>query len=331
VTVANNQLANQTTFNNAFVSRTTNSSTVGKIDLNNTDHTSVTDAQRELVAIARYTGKTLNSAATDAPSWTSNFFGASGDSLFDRVDSISLTVDNLIDNQVLFGKLEQSASLYYSDFFGLGIGTSTPEARLHVNGSICLTPEDVSASAGVIDGFSKSYLRVVSYDATPIETLLFLPGERILLLSNESGGDIVLEGTDNIDIPAPLTWADKTLLLMVFDSFFGKFRILSGGGGGSASLYNNTFTGTSITATADAFQKWRYTGGSAQTLATLDFSAIPDGGRIIITGSSDTNTLTFPVGLTNVSINGERTLYQYSTIELIKDNTQLIEVSRNGI
>lgn len=97
------------------------------------------------------------------------------------------------------------------------------------------------------------------------------------------------------------------------------------------AISNNTFTGTTITANSSIIQKWRYTGGSAQSLAAFDFSAIPDGGRIIITGSSDTNTLEFPVGLTNVTINGSRILYQYSTIELVKDNTQLIEVSRNGI
>lgn len=332
MTVVNNQLANQTTFNNAFVSRTSNSNTTGKINLDNTDHSSITDVQRELNAIAFYTGKTINTAATEGPTWTSNFFGASGDSLFDRVDSISATVEAFNEGEVLFGNLNQSNGLYFSDFSGLGVGTSSPQARLHVNGSICLTPEDVSVASGVLDGFSNSYLRVTSYDAVSLENILFLGGERILLLANVTGSDILIVDTDNIDVPATVTWADKTLILMAYDSTDSKWRILSGGGGGgSASLYNNTFTGTSITATSDAFQKWRYTAGSAQSLATFDFSAIPDGGRLIITGSSDTNTLTIPVGLTNVSMNGERVLYQYSTIEFIKDDTQLIEVSRNGI
>lgn len=100
---------------------------------------------------------------------------------------------------------------------------------------------------------------------------------------------------------------------------------------GGVSLSNSTFTGTTITTGTDAVQKYRYTGVSAQVLSALTFSALPDGGRVIITGSSDTNTLTIPVGITNMSINGERVLTQYSTIELVKDGTQLIEVSRNGI
>jgi len=334
VTVANNQLANQTTFNNAFLSRTTNPNTIGKIDLQNTDHTSVTDVQRELNAIAFYSGKTLNTAATTLPAWTSNFLGASGDSLFDRADSISASVEALNGGEILFGQLEQSTDLYWDNTINpkLGIRTSSPDATLHVNGSICLTPETASVASGVLDGFSKSFLRITSYDAVSLETILFLGSERILLLSNVSGSDITIVSTDNIDVAAPVTWLDGSLILMAYDSTDTVWRILSGGGGGSASLYNNTFTGTTITATADAFQKWRYTGGSAQQLSALDFSAMPDGGRIIITGSNNTNTLLFIEGdIPNMRQNGNRTLYQYSTIEFIKDDTQLIEVSRNGI
>lgn len=98
-----------------------------------------------------------------------------------------------------------------------------------------------------------------------------------------------------------------------------------------ATLHNTTFTGTTITATTDQFQKFRYTGSSAKTVGTFGFSSLPDGGKLIVTGSSNTNTITIPDSLTNVRMNGKVVLYKYSAIEFIKDNTQLIEVSRNGI
>lgn len=88
MSVSNGQRANQTTFNTAFMSRTVDTSTVGKVDLNNVAHDSITDTQRELNAIARYTGKTINTAATTAPAWTDNTVGASGDSLFDRIEAV---------------------------------------------------------------------------------------------------------------------------------------------------------------------------------------------------------------------------------------------------
>ena len=103
------------------------------------------------------------------------------------------------------------------------------------------------------------------------------------------------------------------------------------GGAGGAAIGTDTLNGTSLTLGNDGLQKVRYNGGSDQTLSALNFTDLPDGGRLIITGSSNTNTLTIPTTLTNVQMNGEIVLYQYSTIEFIKDDTQLIEVSRNGI
>lgn len=328
MSVVNNQPANQTTFNNAFLSRTTDSGTIGKITLSNGDNASVTDVQKELNAIASYTGKSLNSDANDIPAWTINNFGASSDSLFDKVEAIDTFVANLDGNGILYGNLQQTSNLYYSPFSGVGIFTNSPQARLHVNGSFCFSPEDVSASGGNISGFSGTYLRVTAYDSTPVDSFVFLGGERLLLLSNVSGSDITLTSGGNIETGgADITWLDNTLILLNYDSADSVFRVLSGGGGGSTNLYNTTFTGTSITTTADAFQKWRYEGTSEQTLATLDFSAMPDGGRLIITSNaSSSNALTLNNSYSNVQMNGEKVLYQYSSIEFIKDGTQLIQV-----
>lgn len=92
MSVSNGQVANQTTFNNAFVSRTVDSSTVGKVDLLNEDAESgatVENIQRELNSEASYTGKSLESAFDDLPAWGNNDVGTSGDNLTERADALT--------------------------------------------------------------------------------------------------------------------------------------------------------------------------------------------------------------------------------------------------
>lgn len=74
------------------MARTNDTDTTGKVDLLNTDSSSITDIQRELNAIARYTGKTTNTAVTTAPAWVDNTIGASSDSLFDRIENIQANI-----------------------------------------------------------------------------------------------------------------------------------------------------------------------------------------------------------------------------------------------
>lgn len=90
--VSNGQLANQTTFNTAFVSRTVDTSTVGKLDLSNAateSGTSIVNSQREFNALSSYTGKALNVAKDTIPAWTNNDVGASGNNLFQRGDALT--------------------------------------------------------------------------------------------------------------------------------------------------------------------------------------------------------------------------------------------------
>lgn len=173
------------------------------------------------------------------------------------------------------------------------------------------------------------------------KTFSELIGTTILAGSGTINASAVLEAASITKgfLPPRMTEAQRDAIgspaagLSVYNTDTNQLNIYNGTawgavGGGTAV---DTFTGTTITTTNDPNQVWRYTGVSAQSLATLTFTDLPAGGRIIFTGTSNTNTLTIPTGLTNVQMNGERVLYQYSTIEFIKDDTQLIEVSRNGI
>ena len=88
--VANGQLANQTTFNNGFVSRGGDTDTLGKLDLINTDPLSgpsVINTQKEINSLDNYTGRPSGSAQAATPSWTSNEKGSPTDTLKARAEA----------------------------------------------------------------------------------------------------------------------------------------------------------------------------------------------------------------------------------------------------
>lgn len=94
-----------------------------------------------------------------------------------------------------------------------------------------------------------------------------------------------------------------------------------------ATFSNSTFSGTTVTATSARIQRHAYTGSSAQTLATFNFSSAPDGAIItILSRSSSDNSLTIPTGLTNVRQNGDLVLYQDSSVQYIIDGTEAYQL-----
>lgn len=95
--VSNGQLANQTSFNNAFISRTVDSDTVAKVDLNNAaavSGSSVANIQRELNKLNSFLGSITNTAKDTLPTWASNDVGASTDPVQLRSDLLSGKFNN---------------------------------------------------------------------------------------------------------------------------------------------------------------------------------------------------------------------------------------------
>lgn len=92
MSVSNGQLANATTFNTAFMSRTANDNTTGIKSLQNAVAASgpdVINVQREVNSLNSFTGRASGSAYNVTPSWTNNDVGTSGDDLFDRADALT--------------------------------------------------------------------------------------------------------------------------------------------------------------------------------------------------------------------------------------------------
>jgi len=79
MTLVNGQLANQSTFNNAFVSRTNDTSTEGKLTLENVDSNTITDVQAYVNKIASADGILSETDTTDTTYISNNYITVGAD------------------------------------------------------------------------------------------------------------------------------------------------------------------------------------------------------------------------------------------------------------
>jgi len=99
MSVSDGEKADAANFNSSFISREVDSSTVGKLDLENTDGASgdsVTNVQRELNGQDSFvTDSTqLNGAENRKPTWTSDSIGTPNQAVKERVDSVQNVVES---------------------------------------------------------------------------------------------------------------------------------------------------------------------------------------------------------------------------------------------
>ena len=91
--VSDGQVANQITFNAAFISRSSNSNTTGILALDNVNPlsgSSIVNLQRELNAESSYTGMPLGSVKDIKPAWVSTDVGTPTDSLLQRGEALTV-------------------------------------------------------------------------------------------------------------------------------------------------------------------------------------------------------------------------------------------------
>ena len=341
------------------------------MSLANTDPSSgdtITNIQRELNALSSFTGKAINVAKDTIPAWTYSGIGASGNDMFDRLDAVSssyhpttghthdgtagngvpISAGDLADYNNLYGMVQR---VNYSDVTDV-TGTSFDFSSVFTG----KTPGGSYSTVGVfaIGSFRQNIVRIRykdqpvtdidgfeiygRFDVTGTEpsyvwTIDFFvmdpdAGETAAdigtLDASQYGVDLyfmeVFDSSDRITIPETLT---------------NLIPLGGTGGAGGGMPITDSFTGTSISPTSAARQVWRYTGASAQTIATIDNVAIEDGGEIEITGTSDTNTITLEHNDVSQGwiLNGTWVGVKYSKILLRWDETFLryVEVYRNGL
>ena len=88
--ISDGQRVNATNSNAAWMSRTVNTSTSGKVDLQNTDPasgTSQTNVQAEMNGQNKFVGRTANTGKDSLPTWTNNNYGTVSDDLKARTEA----------------------------------------------------------------------------------------------------------------------------------------------------------------------------------------------------------------------------------------------------
>lgn len=126
MSVSNGQLANQTSFNQAFWSKNTATTGVAVYRLANTDSASgdpVDSMQREFNAIHSFIGGALDQAKTYKPSWASDSIGSANDDIKTRVEEIQQVA---LDNQTAIANSTTwtAYTLDFSDFSDPSSGTT---------------------------------------------------------------------------------------------------------------------------------------------------------------------------------------------------------------
>lgn len=93
MSISDGQKVNAANSNAAWVSRTSDSNTVGKLDLENTDSGvsggTITNAQREHNSIASYTGKSTNAVPGAVPTYSSDAVGTPNENLTARAGALT--------------------------------------------------------------------------------------------------------------------------------------------------------------------------------------------------------------------------------------------------
>jgi len=96
MSVSDGEKVNAAITNAAFVSRTTDSNTTGKLDLENADvasGSSITNVQKELNGQASFVGDATNGAENRVPTWASDVIGTANEPVKDRVESVQARVE----------------------------------------------------------------------------------------------------------------------------------------------------------------------------------------------------------------------------------------------
>lgn len=325
--------------------------------INNTDGTAITDPQGDIV-YARIT----ESGGTWTLSYFTNEAGTETAYTFSSDTSMQVYYTEVF-NLSTVPTFNEDSGLVETGNFTADIPDATTTVRGLVstgaqtfggaktfNGSVRLreavyldeTNNNQSGASVTLTNPALGIIRLINASLTSVEGIAAPSFNQVIAIFNTTGNDIVIEN-DSAATPADGivtgTGADFDFLngaavLLIYDVTTDRWRMIGGGGGsGGGQFVTADFTGTTITLTGDGFQRFRYTGGSAQTISAITVTGAPDAARFVIQGTSDTNTIT--LNDNDVSngwvLNGTWVGYRGSIIELQWDSTaqRLFEVCRS--
>lgn len=265
MSVSNGQNLDETTFNNAFVSKTADSSIASEVELADADAVSgstVTNVQRELNSLNSFLGKVLNTAKDLLPTWATNNVGSSSDDVKTRVEALDANV-------------------------------STTNAAIALKADGPTEADDAATGANAtLSAVATTVVRLTNASLTSIDMIPAGSAGQQFILVNRTTVSVTLNddtgatAADRIltGIGSGLALANDSAVILEYDSTTTRWQVVggSGGGGGGADqdLGNLTsptainqqldFTGTnSIRVPNDTYYLGAFGGGS-RTLIKVD-------------------------------------------------------------
>lgn len=297
MTVLDGQLANQTTFNGGLASKSAANTLTGIQTLSNVDAASggsITNIQRLLNALSSFTGCSVLAAYNVIPTWTSNYIGASTNSIFTRVDLLTDKFSEFDEDQVFTG-----AKDFMGDVSLLGRVVVQQEDNSQSGTGITLT----NPTAKVVRLTNGSLVSISDIDPTAPEST------QELRLLNDTGNTItIVNGAILTGTGDDLAMLDESALDLIYDTESNLWRIVGGTGGGlsgdiisaSEDLFNGDGVDTTFTLSVDPLAEENidvYVSGVRQEQTSWSLSG---------------TTLTFseapPSGTSNIAVKIHRTL-----------------------
>lgn len=188
--VQNNQVANETTFNNAFMKENGDTGTIGKVDLNDADVVSggaITNLQRNINSIFSYLGAIRNQAVAYLPTWMNNQGFTTTDSVKARADALT-------------AKMHKTTGHTHDNTDGNG----SPIASTSIAGVILkgymVRATDISAPSGLSMVVTTQMSGKVASSGTTVKGVVVTnPYNEVIIrqLSNAGAGDQLLDTLGN--------------------------------------------------------------------------------------------------------------------------------------
>ena len=238
--VSNGQVANANTFNQAFMDRQADTSTVGKVDLLDPDSgnsgPTISNIQREINSLNAFSGHPLGAAHNATPTWTTNEVGTSVDTVKMRAEALTLKFDevtghthdgspgnggpvspqglsNTTPGAVAFGRSPNGITFDTTNFFWdqtnfrLGLKTNSPNTALDVNGDFAIRHSDVATAATIAAlSTTTSFVRLTGSTVTDLQGIASGFDGKVLILANVSSATVTVSHQD-----AGATAADRII------------------------------------------------------------------------------------------------------------------------
>lgn len=308
--VSDGQPVNASTTNAAFLDKNTDTTALGKVNLNNaTDPTNsgseIFNSQRELNSLSSFTGKPINQSISYTPAWSNNDVGTSADTLKARADSITAKF-NFLTGHAHTGTVGDGPQISASSISGSipipngGTGVSSVttvpaasafagwDANKNMSANAFISSWATTATAAgtttltVGSPYQQFFTGSTTQTVSLPSTATLVTGEGFFIVNNSSGVVTVNTSTANtVQAMSASSWAFFTVVSTANNntaawnaSYFSASTPSFAGLTTNAVAYaTGTTTVSTVASTGTSGQVLTSNGGSAPTMQTVSGNA----------------------------------------------------------